>query len=51
VFERLLRLGALDPSQLALLVPDAMMGVSETPDVEMAEVVHEASQPPLRQLM
>jgi hypothetical protein len=51
VFERLLRLGALDHSQLALLVPDALMGVSERPDVEMAEVVDEASQPLLRQLM
>ena len=51
VFERLLRLGALDHSQLALLVPDAVMGVSERPDVEMAEVVDEASQPLLRQLM
>ncbi|HZB41546.1 MAG TPA: hypothetical protein VE487_11300 [Ilumatobacter sp.] len=51
VFERLLRLGALDHPQLALLVPDAVTGVSERPDVEMAEVVDEASQPLLRQLM
>jgi len=51
VFERLLRLGALDHQQLALLVPDGVMAVSERPDVEMAEVVDEASQPLLRQLM
>ena len=51
VFERLLRLGALDHQQLALLVRDGVMAVSERPDVEMAEVVDEASQPLLRQLM
>jgi hypothetical protein len=51
VFERLLRLGALDHQQLALLVPDGVMAVSERPDVEMAEVVDEARQPLLRQLM
>ncbi len=51
VFERLLRLGALDHQQLALLVPDGAMAGSERPDVEMAEVVVEANEPLLRQLM
>jgi hypothetical protein len=51
VFERLLRVGALDHSQLALLVPEALMGVTGRPDVEMAEVVDEAGQPLLGQLM
>jgi hypothetical protein len=51
VFERILRLGALDHQQLALLVPDAVMSGVERPDVEMAEVVVEASEPLLRQLM
>ena len=51
VFERLLRLGALDPQQLTLLVPDGAMVGSERPDVEMSEVVVEASEPLLRQLM
>lgn len=51
VFERLLRLGALDRQQLQLLVPDGAIGGSERPDVEMAEVVVEASGPLHRQLM
>jgi hypothetical protein len=51
VFERLLRLGALDHQQLTLLVPDSAMAGSERPDAEMAEVVVEASDPLLRQLM
>ena len=51
VFERLLRLGALDHQQLMLLVPDGAIAGSERPDVEMAEVVVDASEPLLRQLM
>jgi hypothetical protein len=51
VFERLLRLGALDQQQLGLLVPDGVTSGSERPDVEMAEVVVEASAPLHRQLM
>jgi hypothetical protein len=51
VFERLLRLGTLDHQQLTLLVPDGAVAGSERPDVEMAEVVVEASEPLLRQLM
>lgn len=51
VFERVLRLGALDRHQLELLVPDGVMAGVERPDVEMAEVVVEASEPLLRQLM
>jgi hypothetical protein len=51
VFERVLRLGALDHQQLELLVPDGVMAGFERPDVEMAEVVVEASEPLLRQLM
>jgi hypothetical protein len=51
VFERLLRLGALDHQQLELLVPDGLLARSERPDVEMAEVIVEASDPLLRQLM
>ena len=42
VFERLLRLGALDHQQLMLLMPDGAVAGSERPDVEMAEVVVEA---------
>jgi hypothetical protein len=34
-----------------LLVPDAVMTGVERPDVEMAEVVVEAGEPLLRQLM
>jgi len=44
VFERLLRLGALDHQQLTLLVPDGATAGSERPDVEMAEVVVEAGE-------
>ena len=44
-------LGALDHQQLTLLVPDGAMAGSESPDVEMAEVVVEAGEPLLRQLM
>ena len=51
VFERVLRLGGLDLQQLRLLVPDGVMAGSERPDVEMAEVVVEASEPLHRQLM
>jgi hypothetical protein len=51
VFERVLRLGALDEQQLKLLVPDGVTAGFERPDVEMAEVVVEASEPLLRQLM
>jgi hypothetical protein len=50
VFERVLRLGALDHQQLKLLVPDGVMAGLERPDVEMAEVVVEAGQPLHRQL-
>jgi hypothetical protein len=50
VFERVLRLGALDDQQLQLLVPDGITAGSERPDVEMAEVVVEAGEPLLRQL-
>jgi hypothetical protein len=39
VFERVLRLGALDHQQLKLLVPDGVMAGLERADVEMAEVV------------
>ena len=51
VFERVLRLGALDHPQLELLVPDGVVASSERPDVEMAEVIVEATEPLLRQLM
>ncbi len=51
VFERLLRLGSLDHQQRRLLVPDSATARSERSDVEMAEVVVEASEPLLRQLM
>jgi hypothetical protein len=51
VFERVLRLGALDHHQLELLVPDGVMAGFERPDIELAEVVVEASEPLLRQLM
>ena len=50
VFERVLRLGALDHEQLKLLVPDGLMAGFERPDVEMAEVVVEAVEPLRRQL-
>jgi hypothetical protein len=51
VFERVLRLGALDHQQLKLLVPDGVMAGFERADVEMAEVVVDAGEPLLRQLM
>jgi hypothetical protein len=51
VFERVLRLGALDHQQLKLLVPDGVTAGFERPDAEMAEVVVEAGEPLLRQLM
>jgi hypothetical protein len=51
VFERVLRLGALDPQQLELLVPDGVTAGFERPDVELAEVVAEAIAPLHRQLM
>jgi len=51
VFERLLRMGSLDHQQLRLLVPDGATGGFERPDIEMAEVVVEAAEPLLRQLM
>jgi hypothetical protein len=51
VFERVLRLGALDEQQLKLLVPDGVTAGFERPDVEMAEVVVEAGEPLFRQLM
>ena len=51
VFERVLRLGALDHHQLTLLVPDGVTAGFEQADVEMAEVVVEAAEPLLRQLM
>ena len=44
VFERLLRLGALDDAQRRLLVPDGMKSGTERSDVEMAEVVAEAGE-------
>lgn len=51
VFERVLRLGALEPRQLRLLVPDGLTAAFERADVEMAEVVVEAGEPLRRQLM
>ena len=51
VFERVLRLGALDRAQQRLLVPDGAMTRFEQPDVEMAEVVVEAGEPLRQQLM
>ena len=50
VFERLLRLGALDDAQRRLLVPDGMTSGTERSDVEMAEVVAEAGEVLRRQL-
>jgi hypothetical protein len=51
VFERVLRLGALDHRQLELLVPDGVVASFERPDIEMAEVIVEATDPLLRQLL
>ena len=50
VFERLLRAGELQPHQLHCLVPDGVATSGERADVEMAEVVVEASLPLRRQL-
>ena len=50
VFERLLRQGDLRPDQLRLLVPDGVTAPSDRADLEMAEVVVEASAPLWRQL-
>jgi hypothetical protein len=50
VFERLLRQGELEPHQLRWLVAGGASAVTDRADVEMAEVVVEASQPLLRQL-
>jgi hypothetical protein len=50
VFERLLRQGDLQPDQLRLLVPDGTTAPAERADLEMAEVVVEASAPLWRQL-
>jgi len=51
VFERVLRLGALDAAQQQLLVPDGLVSSLEQADLEMAEVVVEAGEPLRRQLM
>jgi hypothetical protein len=50
VFERLLRQGNLRPDQLRLLVPDGVTVPADRADLEMAEVVVEASAPLGRQL-
>ena len=50
VFERLLRQGELQLHQLRCLVADGATAVIDRADVEMAEVVVEASEPLLRQL-
>ena len=50
VFERLLRQGELQLHQMRCLVADGATTVIERADVEMAEVVVEATQPLLRQL-
>ena len=50
VFERLLRQGDLRPDQLRLLVPDGVTAPADRADLEMAEVVVEASAPLWRQL-
>jgi hypothetical protein len=50
VFERLLRQGELRPQQLRCLVADDATTVIDRADVEMAEVVVEATEPLLRQL-
>ena len=50
VFERLLRQGELRPEQLRHLVPDGTTSPSDRADLEMAEVVVEASAPLWRQL-
>ena len=50
VFERLLRQGDLQLDQLRFLVADGETTVNERADVEMAEVVVEATEPLRRQL-
>ena len=51
VLERVLRLGALDHHQLEAAGARRRHGGLQRPDVELAEVVVEASEPLLRQLM
>jgi len=50
VFERLLRQGQLLPHQMRLLVADGGTNAIDRADVEMAEVIVEASGPLVRQL-
>jgi len=50
VFERLLRQGELQLHQLRFLVADNATTLIDRADVEMAEVVVDATQPLLRQL-
>jgi hypothetical protein len=50
VFERLLRQGDLELHQLRCLSADGATTLGERADVEMAEVIVEATQPLLRQL-
>jgi len=50
VFERLLRQGELQLPQLRCLVADNATTLIDRADVEMAEVVVEATEPLLRQL-
>ena len=50
VFERLLRQGDLQLHQLRCLFADGETTLGDRADVEMAEVVVEATQPLLRQL-
>ena len=50
VFERLLRQGDLQPHQLGCLVADGATTIIDNADIEMAEVVVEATAPLIRQL-
>jgi hypothetical protein len=50
VFERLLRQGDLQPHQLRCLVADGSTTAIDRADIEMAEVVVEATEPIVRQL-
>jgi hypothetical protein len=50
VFERLLRQGDLQLHQLSCLVADGDTTVNDNADIEMAEVVVEATAPLVRQL-
>ena len=50
VFERLLRQGDLELHQMRFLVANGTISALDRADVEMAEVVVEATQPLLRQL-